>query len=158
MLQEFSQHWLELRIGRTYPELGKFQWKNGCPDAGWLHWKIKTAVLYLDGRYEKINISNYCCFALLTNSAGVITKMSKSLNPFLSRVIITSGWYGCAERNCTPSSKKPSRSPHEVDDDIGIEKNIHRALSSHISSSSLSKSTPSGSGPKVIAITLGDGL
>ena len=30
-------------------------------------------------------------FAFVTNSDGVMTKMSKSLNPFLSRVMITSG-------------------------------------------------------------------
>ena len=36
-------------------------------------------------------VVRYCCFALLTNSAGVMTRMSKSLNPRLSRVIITSG-------------------------------------------------------------------
>lgn len=47
---------------------------------------------------------------------------------------------------------------HEVDDDIGIKKYVHRALSSHISSSSLSKSKSLGNGPHVIAITFADGL
>ena len=36
-------------------------------------------------------VVRYCCFALLTNSAGVMTCMSKSLNSRSSRVIITSG-------------------------------------------------------------------
>ena len=63
------------------------------------------STLFISYRHFICRMVYHYLWLLATNSAGVITIIPRSLKPCLSRVRMTSGLFGRAEKYCTASSK-----------------------------------------------------